>query len=162
MCPEVWTKIEKGTQNRAKQEWKNEKPKLDNARRLPDDQLSKMRGENWKAQWQQPCRAKGKLRMASRPCLRNRRLHPRRLQKRFMGEKWKFMNPQSNGWNLLSLKFKGFTSMDHYNLVHKFILTLQAIKNFGCKSCSGQGMEKARDNPSMATRKTQEQEEGYS
>ena len=32
--PEVWTKIGKAAQNRDKQEWKNEKPKLDNARRL--------------------------------------------------------------------------------------------------------------------------------
>ena len=43
--PEVWTKIGKAAQNREEQEWKNEKPKLDNARRLrgiyfidPDDQ----------------------------------------------------------------------------------------------------------------------------
>ena len=32
--PEVWTKIGKTAQNREKQEWKNEKPKLDNARRF--------------------------------------------------------------------------------------------------------------------------------
>ena len=43
--PEVWTKIGKAAQNREKQEWKHEKPKLDIARRLrgiyfidPDDQ----------------------------------------------------------------------------------------------------------------------------
>ena len=43
--PEVWSKIGKAAQNREKQEWQNEKPKLDNARRLrgiyfinPDDQ----------------------------------------------------------------------------------------------------------------------------
>ena len=43
--PEVWTKNGKAAQNREKQEWKNEEPKLDNARRLggthfidPDDQ----------------------------------------------------------------------------------------------------------------------------
>ena len=41
--PEVWTKIGKAGQNRQRQEWKNEKPKLDNARRGiyfvdPDDQ----------------------------------------------------------------------------------------------------------------------------
>ena len=42
--PEVWTKIGKAAQKREKQEWANEKPKLDNARRLrgicfidPDD-----------------------------------------------------------------------------------------------------------------------------
>ena len=32
--PEVWTKIGKAAQNREKQEWAKEKPKLDNARRL--------------------------------------------------------------------------------------------------------------------------------
>ena len=32
--PEVWTKIWKAAQNREKHEWKNEKPKLDGARRL--------------------------------------------------------------------------------------------------------------------------------
>ena len=32
--PEVWTKIGKAAQNREKQEWAKEKPKLDNARKL--------------------------------------------------------------------------------------------------------------------------------
>ena len=46
--PEVWTKIGKAAQNREKQKLKNEKPKLDNARRLrgvyfidPDDEENK-------------------------------------------------------------------------------------------------------------------------
>ena len=45
VCPEVWTKIGKAAQNREKQEWGKEKPKLDNARILrgiyfvdPDDE----------------------------------------------------------------------------------------------------------------------------
>ena len=32
--PEVWTKIGKSAQEREKQEWANEKPKLNNARQL--------------------------------------------------------------------------------------------------------------------------------
>ena len=32
--PDVWTKIGKATQKREQQEWANDKPKLDNARRL--------------------------------------------------------------------------------------------------------------------------------
>ena len=44
---------------------------------------------------------------------------------------------------------KGFTSMTHYNLFHKFIPMPQ-------------GMEKARDNPSMATGESPEQEGCYS
>ena len=38
--PEVWTKIGKAAQNREKQEWKNEKPKLDNVRRLREDHIA--------------------------------------------------------------------------------------------------------------------------
>ena len=34
--PEVWTKIGKVDQNREKQEWAKEKPKLDNARKAGD------------------------------------------------------------------------------------------------------------------------------
>ena len=43
--PDVWSKIGKAAQNRGKQGWKNEKPELDDARRLreiyfldPDDE----------------------------------------------------------------------------------------------------------------------------
>ena len=46
--PDAWTKIGKAAQKREKQEWKNEKPKLDNARRLrgiyfidPDEEENK-------------------------------------------------------------------------------------------------------------------------
>ena len=96
-----------------KQEWAKEKPKLDNARRLrgiffidPDDQdykLSNTQEEQWKYLWHPSCLVK-ELQMASRKCLHNRRLHPRRLQKRFMVEKWNHKTPQGNEWNLLSLK----------------------------------------------------------
>ena len=63
--PEVWTKIGKAAQNREKQEWAKEKPKLDNARRLrgftssiltnqeEKEILKKMR-EKWKDLWHQP------------------------------------------------------------------------------------------------------------
>ena len=51
------------------------------------------------------------------------------------------MNPQGSEWNLLSLKNhedhiagKGFTSMSHYNLVHKFILMPQVMKILDAKA----------------------------
>ena len=53
---------------------------------------------------------------------------------------------------------KGFTSMNHYNLVHKFIPMPQAM-NPGCKGCCGQGLEKTRDNSSTGLGKSQEQKE---
>ena len=57
---------------------------------------------------------------------------------------------------------KGYYSMNHYNLVHEFIPMPQAMKNSGSEGSSGQGMEEARNNPSMATGESQEQQGGYS
>ena len=62
-----------------------------------------MRGENWKDLWHQACRVKD-LQMASRKWLRSWRLHPKRLQKRFMNASWNLMNPLGNERNLLRLK----------------------------------------------------------
>ena len=113
--PEVCTKIGKAAQNRETQELAKEKPKLDNARRLREgftlsilmtkntEKFSKWRKENWKDQWYQPCPVE-ELRIASRSCLHNRRLHPRRLQKRFMVVQWNLLNPQDNEWNRLNPK----------------------------------------------------------
>ena len=48
---------------------------------------------------------------------------------------WNLKNPQGNEWNLLSttnhedhIAGEGFTSMSHYNLVHKLIRMSQAMK----------------------------------
>ena len=41
---------------------------------------------------------------------------------------------------------KGENSMQHYNLVHKFIPLPQAMKNPSSKSSSGQGMGKTGEN----------------
>ena len=48
---------------------------------------------------------------------------------------WNLINPKGNEWNLLSPKnhedhiaSKGFTSMSHYNLVHKSIPMPQAAE----------------------------------
>ena len=75
--PKVWTKIGKAAQNREKHEWAREKPKFDNARRLrgiyfidPDYQDYKETLKNVMRKleilWQQPCRARGKLKQAPR------------------------------------------------------------------------------------------------
>ena len=90
--------------------------------------------------------------------LRSRKVHPKRFQKLIMVVKWKRMNPQGNEWNLLcrqnmkiTLQAKDITSITHYKLVHKFIPDATSDENSGCKSRSGQGMKKARNDSSMAT-----------
>ena len=64
---------------------------------------------SWKDLWQQLCFAKEKFQMASRKCLHKWRLHPRRLQKRFMFVSWRLMSPRDNECNLLSLKLMKIT-----------------------------------------------------
>ena len=61
MYDQVWKKIGKAAQNREKQEWAKEKPKLVNARKLKNTlliqmtentkKLSKTQEEYWKDQW---------------------------------------------------------------------------------------------------------------
>ena len=93
--PEVCTKMGKAAQNREKQEWKNEKPNVDNVRRLkgiyfvdPDDQVFKETVKKARRKLERPMAAtvpcKRKLDLAPRRWLQSRKLHPNRFQKRFM------------------------------------------------------------------------------
>ena len=149
MCGQTYGQklVKPPAQNREQQEWRNEKPKLDNARRLkgiyfidPDDEecignSQNTRGEDWKELWHQQCLAKGKLKQAPRKWLQSMKLHPKRFtKKRFMAEKWNLTNPQGKEWNLLypqknedHIPGNCFTSMTHYILVHKFIPKPQAM-----------------------------------
>ena len=52
--------------------------------------------------------------------------------------------------------------MTHEILVHKFIPMPQVMQILDAKGSSGQGMEKARDDPSMKFGNSQEQKGGYS
>ena len=72
MWPEVWTQIWKAAQKREKQGWANEKPKLDNARRLTgiyfidlDDQDQRETLKNAMRQLERPM-------AAAMPCKRKR------------------------------------------------------------------------------------------
>ena len=108
--PEVWSKIGKAAQNREQQEWKREKPKLDNTRRLrgiyfidPGDEETrkpfKIRGESWNCLM--PC--KKEIILVPGNWLR-RWLHLTRFQRPSMVVLWNPTNPQGNEWNLLVLK----------------------------------------------------------
>ena len=54
---------------------------------------------------------------------------------------------------------KGFNSLSHYNLVHKFIPMLQAMKNPGCESRCWQGVGKARKFACMAMEENQQKKD---
>ena len=107
--PEVWTKVGEAAQNREKQERKNEKPKLDNARSLrgiyftdPDDQEYKEILERLMAPamlWKRPPNSITKV--AAKP-----KIEPENYQKKKQrtAVQWNLMNPPGNVWNLPSPK----------------------------------------------------------
>ena len=155
--PKVWTKIGKAAQKREMQEWTNEKPKLDNARRLRG--ISFIDPEVWEFQ-ETIKNARRKLEVpmdAALPCrkeqrstpsfrkLKRRVMNPTRFQKQSMHVSWRLMSPRDNVWNHLYRKNikitsqTGYNSMSHSNWVHNLIPMPQAMKNSGCKSRSGQG-----------------------
>ena len=102
----------KAAQNRDKQEWKNEKPKLDNARRLRgiyytepwihrnpwtcEEKIGKACGRGHAVQ-------KGGSFQPPQSWLRSW-MHLTRFQRQLMVVWWNLTNPQGNEWNLLHLK----------------------------------------------------------
>ena len=56
---------------------------------------------------------------------------------------------------------KGFNSMSHYNLVHNFIPVPHVAKILDATAASGEGIEQARNNFSVAGEQGQEQNGGH-
>ena len=57
---------------------------------------------------------------------------------------------------------KGFNSLSHYNLLHKFIPMLQTMKIQDAKAACGQRLGKARKTASLANDQSKEQKKGHS
>ena len=168
MWPEVWTKIQKAAQKREKQEWANEKPTLDNARRLrgiyfidPDDGDYKDTIRNARRKLDVPMEA-------PMPCMR--------------GTKSQASSSETGGKNDESDKIsktkcaciveadestrqrlessvpkhhddhiagKGYNSMVHDNWVHKCVPMQQAMKIPDAKAAVDKEWKKARSNSSL-------------
>ena len=58
---------------------------------------------------------------------------------------------------IMKIALQGFTSMTHYNLVHKFIPMHQAMNIRDAKAAVDKEWKKARDNPSVAIEQGEEQ-----
>ena len=76
------------------------------------------------------------------------------------------MNPQDNEWNFLDITKhenhiagKGFTSMSHNNLVHKFILVPQALKIRDAKAAVDKEWKKLETIPAWQMEKVNRQKE---
>ena len=155
--PEVWTQIGQAAQNRTKHECKNDKPKLDNARRLRGIYIGLVdeeRGENWKSLWTRPCRAKRRF----------------WLQETGSGAECISQGSKDSMWLNSGISWihkatsagKGLTSMTHYNVVHKFILLPKEMNIPDAKAAVDKEMEEARDYPINATGEGQEWKGGVS
>ena len=133
--PEVLTQIGKAAQNREKQEWAKEKPKLDNARNIrgiyfidPDDEGYKEILKNARRNLERlvaaamPCKRKAQT--STTKMVAKQEIAPGKIPKRFVAEWWNLMNPQGKEWNLLNpqnmkiaLQAKVLLPMTHENLV---------------------------------------------
>ena len=155
--PEVWSKMGKTAQKKEKQEWANEKPKLDDARRLrgiyfidPEDGEYKETIQN--------ARTKLEVRMeAAMRCRRGTKMHSglqelkrrvmktTRFQKQSMRALWKFTN-QESVWNHLHKKVMKITSKakgtlrSHSKFGTQIYSDASSDDNSGCESSSGKGM----------------------
>ena len=162
--PEVQSKIGKAAQNREKtgmgrkenqsstllEDWEE----FTSSIQMPKSfkKFSITQGENWKDLWQQPCRAKRKLGLATREVLL-RKLHIRRFQnsvRLYCGISWNYEAAS----RIFAVQNTKITLQEKVLLRWPITICSQVFFclkrwKFGCKSCSGQGMEKARDDPSI-------------
>ena len=140
MWPEVWSKVGKAVQKKEKQEWANEKPKLDNARRLggiyfidPEDGEYKETIKNAGKKLEVPMEA-------AMPCKKRTKKHFGFQETVARSDQFNVIPKtkhaciveahESTRKRLKSSLLKthedhnvgnGYNSMIHYNLVHKFI-----------------------------------------
>ena len=169
--------VRPAAQNREKQEWNNEKPKLDNARRLrgiyfinPDDQDYK---ETLKNAWRNlerpmaaamPCKTKAQT--STTKVAAKQEVASQEILQTMYGCK---MESHESTWQRMEaspftkhedrIAGKRFTSVSQYNLAHKFIPMPQAMKIPDAKAAMDKEWKKLETIPSWQLK---ESEGGYS
>ena len=128
--PEVWTNNTKAAQKRERQEWANKKPKLENARRMrgiyfidredKEKTTDKCEKKSWNCRWKPAAQEKNARK------LQRGLVQPTRFQGQRTLESWNLMNPQDK--RMEPTLQKG-DSMNHFNVVHKFIPMQQQAVN---------------------------------
>ena len=144
LWPDIWKDMSEAAQRKEKQKWANQKPKLDNARRLrgiyfidPADAEFKETNEN--------ARRKLEVSMpAAMPCKIRRRKYketcrtPDARRTKYAGiveaDKSTRMRLEGTLHKDHEDHIAGKGIKDHYNLVHKFIPVPEAMKNTRCES----------------------------
>ena len=135
--PYVWTNITKAAEKRERQEWASKKPKLENARRMrgiyfidPEDKEKKRQTNARKkvGTADGSYLPRKKKTQAIHACRKLQRglVQPTSFQGQSTLESWNLMNPQDK--RMEPTLQKGH-SMNHFNVVHKFIPMQQQAVN---------------------------------
>ena len=134
--------------------------------------FSRMRGENWKDPWQQPCCVKSHPRAPRKSVLikwqQSRSVHQRRIHKRCSVKKRNLMNRRDNEQNLQSPKNMKTTLQAKVSF--RWPITIWFTSSSPChkqwkyqaNAAVDKGWKKARDNSSVGFWKSQDKKRGYS
>ena len=158
--PELWRGMARHAKLREKHKWTIEKPKLDNARRLrgiyfidPEDkefkETIKNARKNWKHQWLPPCLA----RHARKASMAETRSKTNDVKSEFSCILEASESTRMRMGNSLPnhhedhIAGKANNSLQHYNLVHKFIPMPQAVKIPAAKATVDKEWEKLEKIP---------------
>ena len=166
--PDLWTKLGRNAQLKERQKWQHEKPKLDNARKLrgiyftdPEDKENKETIKNARKKLEtsvapaMPCKimkncgsgASNKI-QTKLACI----LEANESTRLRMGESL----PNHHEDHIAG---KGDISLQHYNLVHKFIPMLQAMKIPAAKAAVDKEWEKLEKIPAWNLTKVRSKKE---
>ena len=170
LWPEIWKTMGRNAKLKEKRKWSNEKLHLENARQLrgiyfidPEDKEFKETIKNARKKLEtsvapaMPCKimkkncgSGGSNRIKTRLACVLEADESTRLR---MGEPL----PNHHEDHIAG---KGDNSLQHYNLVHKFIPMPSSYENSGSKSSSGQGMGKIGENFGVEPDESQKEERG--
>ena len=160
LWPELWTKLERNAQLREKQKWAIEKPKFDNARRLrgiyfidPEDKELKETIRNARKKLETPMAPA----MPCKTCKKSKKREPRSKTKDFKSKLACILEASEStrlrmeeslpNYHEDHIAGKGENSLQHYNLVHKFITVPQAMKIPAAKAAVDKEWEKLEKIP---------------
>ena len=158
LCPELWTKLGRNVKLKERHKWSNEKPKLDNAIRLrgiyfidPEDKEFKETIKNARKKLEtpmapaMPCKTckkckHGETRGKTNEC-------KTRLACILEASESTRLRMEDSLPNWGPYCRKGSNSLQHYNLVHKFIPMPQAMKVPAAKTAVDKECEKLEKIP---------------
>ena len=170
LWPELWTKLGRNVKLKERQKWSIEKPKLDNARRLrgiyfmdPEDKEFKDTIRNARKKLETPT-------APVVPCKTSKKSKKGEIRSKTNGFKSKFacileasestrLRMEESLPHYHHVAGRGDNSLQHYNLVHKFIPMPQAMKIPAAKAAVEKEWEKLEKIPAWDLTKVRSKSE---